>query len=243
MPIRRSATRAGKSTRKRRSLSMRETNISRRLNEPIDMKTTLTKRYRIRFVGTPNNGATPNNATWGELIDLISVGTSANAALQQARTINAVRLREIEMWCPGSATTVTSCGVELNANTGGFQGNSIKKTDTTLGTAIPCHVHLKVPKSTAESNWVVSGTSGSAAPNAVAAFSFWSTAAASTTVLDVVMDVAFIDQNGSNVFSTYAGQAGVTNYPSAPAVGQVFYTSLGRGNASAVMTPTALLTY
>lgn len=246
MPRRKTLEAARPRKRSRISDTKRGMIVSRRLNEPPPIQTTQKKRIKIRFtsgataLGTTSSSATP--VQLGELLDIIYVATTANAALQQARVCNAIRLKKIELWAPptGGAST-SNCGLELSGTTAGYSGNSIKVSDSTMGTANPAYCSISVPRSHAVlGNWVNSvGTGGQALGTA---FTAWSTGGG--WVLDVTMDVAFIDTANGNTApqNTYGGQAGSTNFVSTPTIGYVYYASLGRGNATSVFVPANLPT-
>jgi hypothetical protein len=134
-------------------------------------------KRRIRFKATA--ARTGETITAAAFLDLYCTTPTAITGFQLA---NACRIRSIELWGPMAADLVPVTVIaEYNGLTPGLFGNSLRASDTSIGSTSSAHVKL-VPTGLQEGMWFASGA------QIVATLSY-----PLNTIVDVVVEIALVD--------------------------------------------------
>lgn len=119
-------------------------------------------RHKFRWIASdaPNDLDNTSTIISNQLCELLVQGTTLGASYTQIRS---VRIVDVEMWgiFQGSTSTgvnpslTNSISIEYpNSPNSGPGGPDARKSDTTMGTARPCHVRYRPPAKSLSSQWL-----------------------------------------------------------------------------------------
>ncbi len=170
--------------------------------QPIQFKPTVQVDHKFRFQASAAGSST---ITTDSLGDLLCVAATATSAYQLAKSI---RIRRVEMWGPpASNLSPVTVALEWEALSAGSFGNSIKLSDTSVGSTRVAHLNAKPPKSTQ--------------------VSMWQSATAGNNLFTLTYPVgAIIDIHYSMTVREDAGAQAVTGAVAGATVGQVYCRNL-----------------
>ncbi len=185
--------------------------------QPLSFKPTIQVDHKFRFQANAAGTSTISTVSLG---DLLCVAATTTSAYQIAKS---VRIRRVEMWGPpASNLTPVTVSLEWADGSAGTYGNSIKISDTSVGSTRVAHLNAKPPKSTQTSMWQ-SATSGN------------------NLFTLIYPSGAIIDVHYSMTVQEDAGATAVTGAVAGATVGQVYVRSLDSPSAT-ILIPVSYLT-
>jgi len=121
---------------------------------PPDFRPTAVVRRKLRFRATA--------AGVSETISGLALGDlfcTTPTAITGAQLASHYRIRAVEIWGPMAADLVpVTVTIEWSGSSLGGLGQSIRHSDTSMGSATPAHVKTRPPQTTQASQWMVSTT-------------------------------------------------------------------------------------
>ncbi len=186
--------------------------------QPMQFKPTVQVDHKFRFQATTAGTATISATSLGDLLCLADTATSA---YQIAKS---VRIRRVEMWGPPASTLVpVTVSLEWEGVSAGAYGNSIKISDTSVGSTRVAHLNVKPPKSSQISQW--------------------QSATAGNNLFTLIYPVgAIIDVHYSMTIREDAGAQAVSGAVAGATVGQVYLRSLDSVAGAAILPPVSYIT-
>jgi len=188
------------------------------MNHPPSIPATLTVGHTLRFRAA---AAGTYSITWQDLGDLLCVADTSTSAYQ---IVSNVRLRTVEIWAPMAADLVpVTTSLEWPLTGGGVAGNSVIRTDTSMGSNIPAHVRCKPPRFTLDSYQQISNLSNTAFKIVVPV----------NSIIDVSLTVTLRDDGSVNA---------VTGAVAAATVGALYCRALSSTSSTTALPPISLKT-
>jgi len=182
---------------------------------PPPFNATLVTRKRLRFEASSASPTTGTLITSQDLYDLICMATSATAAFQ---IMTGVRIRNIHIWGPMSASLAPVTVAIEYLSTGNFLGQPSKiKSDTSMGATRAACVNFRPPPKSLLENWVPANSTA----NLIALYF------PANSIIDVEFD--FVTQNNEAPFAVGAAVLAAT-------VGKVYCRALD-SNGSVLLVP------
>jgi hypothetical protein len=179
----------------------------RRALHPPTLKTTIQFTHRFRWVSrnATNDYENLSSITAAQLLRLLVQGQSLGGS---ASIIRSVRIRDAEIWGTAVADVTGNnsnypATVYLeypNSSNLGLGGPDIRKSDTSIGTAIPAHVRYPPPRGSLASMWLNDSS------NVVIAIF-----GPRNSILDLTLDIVLEDTTNVKTAGT-TGAATAANY-------------------------------
>lgn len=170
------------------------------------------KTFRFRNGSAESKGGIDVNQQC--ILNLLSVGYHASAAVQNRRLISAIRIKCIEMWATPDASDWDQLNFEWAGQRNPGQNYNVSGTNVHPG-------YLKVypPQGSQASFWMNTGTSGAQNLDDAHLFSCDSTIGA---IMDLHVEFTLWDQDSEDAFSPIL----TVDSPSGVNIGNIYYNSL-----------------
>ncbi len=149
-----------------------------RLYKPPQTQFEIHQTHKLRFTNTGTNPAT--SVTWYNLLDSILVAGTATNGYQ---LYDFVRVKEVEIWCAGGASSAPAItiGLDFGGITAGNLGGGKSYEDTTVSTAMPAYIRARPDAKSQTAQFQPSGSAYAFHIRSVGA-------AAGTVVVDVTLE-------------------------------------------------------